>query len=530
MNEPPNTENRPNILLIVADDMGWSDLGAFGGEIDTPHLDALAARGVKLTNFHASPLCSTTRAMLMTGCDHHQVGLGTMAEILTPEQRGQPGYEGYLNDRAETVAERLRRGGYTTLMSGKWHLGRQPNARPAAKGFDRSFALFNGEHNHYGADQTDETAGVPGKAYYELDGVPTLFPQGAYSTDHFTDRMVEFIKGADARRPLFGYLAFTAPHSPLQAPDELIAKYKGRYDDGPEALGGRRLEKMRRLGISVGNARPAAFYGGKPWHDLAPEGRALEAKKMEVYAAMVDAMDAAVGRIIATLEQTARLDNTVVVFLSDNGPSGTMRETSPRWREWIEERCVNSVDNIGRANSYASIGPRWAEAQASPFLLFKRYTTEGGVRTCAFVTGPGIKGGRESDAFIHVTDLPPTLLELARTTNLPAPGKLPMRGVSAFDVLSGARSEVHAPDEPMGWELSYARALRKGDWKAVYLPAVAQSIAPEIPVNRWLLFNLTADPGETSDLSSSEPGKLQELVAAWEAYAKENGVVMPASP
>ena len=520
---------RPDILLIVVDDMGWSDLGAFGGEIDTPHLDALAARGVKLTNFHASPLCSTTRAMLMTGCDHHQVGLGTMAEILTPEQRGKPGYEGYLNDRAETIAERFRRGGYSTLMSGKWHLGINGQSPPSAKGFDRSFALFNGEHNHYGADQTEETAGVPGKSGYELDGKPVLFPEGAYSTDYFAARMIEFLENADTDRPFFGYLAFTAPHSPLQAPDELIAKYHGKYDEGPEVLRDRRLAKMRRLGLSVADARPADFYGSKPWGELPPEVRALEARKMEVYAAMMEAMDLAVGRVVATLKRIGRLDNTVIVFLSDNGPSGTMRETAPRWREWIAERCVNSLDNIGRANSYASIGPRWAEAQAAPFLLFKRYTTEGGVRTCAFATGLGVEGGRESNAFIHVTDLPPTLLDLAGIDAVSAPGKLTMRGVSVAGIFSGTRAEVHSPDEAVGWELSYARALRKGDWKAVYLPTVAQSIAPELPVNRWLLFNLTADPGETTDLAAKEPGKLQELVVAWEAYAKETGVVMPVS-
>jgi len=520
---------RPHLLLIVVDDMGWSDLGAFGGEIDTPHLDALAARGVKLTNFHTSPLCSTTRAMLMTGCDHHQVGLGTMAEIMTPEQRGQPGYEGYLNDRADTIAERLRQSGYTTLMSGKWHLGIHGQSPPSAKGFERSFALFQGEHNHYGADQTKETASIAGQAAYALDGKQARLPEGAYSTDYFAERMIEFLEHAGDDRPFFGYLAFTAPHSPLQAPPELIAKYRGRYDAGPEALRERRLAKMRRLGLSVGEARPADFYGSKPWDQLPPEVRALEARKMEVYAAMMEAMDVAVGRVVATLQRLRRLDNTVIVFLSDNGPSGTMRETAPNWRGWIAAHCDNSLDNIGRANSYASIGPRWAEAQAAPFWLFKRYTTEGGVRTCAFAAGPGVAGGRESNAFIHVTDVAPTLLQLARVDAAAAPGKLAMRGVSAAGIFSASAVEVHAPDEAVGWELSYARALRKGDWKAVFLPPVAQSIAPELPVNRWLLFNLAADPGETTDLAAKEPGKLRELVSAWEAYAKETGVVMPAS-
>jgi arylsulfatase A-like enzyme len=520
---------RPNILLIVADDLGWSDLGAFGGEIDTPHLDAIAARGVKLTNFHTSPLCATTRAMLMTGCDHHQVGLGNMAELITPEQRGKPGYEGFLNDRADTIAERLRRGGYATMMSGKWHLGIHAETPPQAKGFERSFALFQGEHNHFGADQTEATAGVHGQALYQWNGQPARLREGAYSTDYFADRMIEFLnESARDERPFFAYLPFTAPHCPLQAPLELIAANRGRYDEGPEVLRERRLARMRELKLSVAEVRHAGFFGSKPWGELTPDERALDARKMEIYAAMVQAMDAAVGRVIATLDRLGRLENTLIVFLSDNGPSGTLRETAPGWRDWIAAHAVNDFDNIGRPDSYTSIGPRWAEAQAAPFFLFKRYTTEGGVRTSAFAAGPGVKTAPEAPGFIHVTDLAPTLLECAGLDAAPAPGKLAMRGTSVAGMLAGRTAEVHPPEQEIGWELAYGRALRKGDWKAVYLPSIAQTIAPGLPVNRWLLFNLAADPGETTDLGAREPAKLRELVAAWDAYAAETGVVVPA--
>ncbi|MSQ72185.1 MAG: arylsulfatase [Betaproteobacteria bacterium] len=523
------TAKRPNILLIVVDDMGWSDLGAFGGEIVTPNLDALASRGAKLTNFHTSPLCATTRAMLMTGCDHHQVGLGTMAELITPEQRGKPGYEGFLNDRADTIAERLRKGGYRTMMSGKWHLGIHAESPPSAKGFERSFALFQGEHNHYGADQTDATAGVHGKALYQMDGRPASLPAGAYSTDVFADRMIEFLNESEKdERPFFAYLAFTAPHCPLQAPADLIAANRGKYDDGPEVLRERRMARMRELGLSVAQVRHAGFFGSKPWGELTADERALDARKMEIYAAMVHALDRAVGRVVAALDRLGRLDNTFIMFLSDNGPSGTLRENSPGWREWIAEHAVNRFDNIGRPDSYTSIGPRWAEAQAAPFFLFKRYTTEGGVRTCAFAAGPGVAGGREAAGFIHVTDLAPTLLEFAGIDAAPAPDKLAMRGSSVAGLLAGRSAEVHPPEQEIGWELAYGRALRKGDWKVVYLPSAAKNIAPELPVNRWLLFNLANDTGETTDLSAKEPAKLQELVAAWNAYARETGVVIPA--
>lgn len=523
---------RPNFLVIVVDDMGWSDLRCFGGEIDTPNLDALTARGVRLTNFHTSPVCSTTRAMLMTGCDHHEVGLGCMVELMTPEQKGKPGYEGYLTDRALTLAERLQAGGYHTVMSGKWHLGVEEPYRsmPVKKGFERSFALVQGEHNHFGDDQTPQTAGVHGISQYRLDGEVASLPLGAYSTQYFADRMIDFLEAAKGDpRPLFGYLAFTAPHCPLQAPPELIAKYRGVYDDGPEVLRDRRLKRMRELGLSAASARPADIVGGQAWNELTPEQRRLESRKMEIYAAMVDAMDTAVGRVLAILEKTGRLDNTEIVFFSDNGPAGTLRETSAGWGGWIQANADNSFDNIGRANSYVSIGPRWAQAQAAPFFLFKRYTSEGGVRTCALAAGPRIKARIETDAFMHVMDVAPTLLELAGIDAASPPGKIPMRGVSAAGVLAGSREQAHAPDERIAWELAYGRGVRKGDWKAIYLPAAVHMVSPDLPIKRWLLFNVAKDPGETTELSSAEPAKLQELIAAWNDYARETGVVVPAA-
>ncbi|MBL8386412.1 MAG: sulfatase-like hydrolase/transferase [Burkholderiales bacterium] len=521
---------RPDFLVIVVDDMGWSDLSAFGGEIATPHLDALVARGVRLTNFHTSPLCATTRAMLMTGCDHHEVGMGTMVEIRTAEQTGQPGYEGWLTDRAATIAERLRDAGYRTMMAGKWHLGVEAPFRsmPRAKGFEHSWALMQGEHNHYGGDQTPETASTHGESRYRCDDQPVTFPLGAYSTDFFADRLIDQLEAArgDAR-PLFAYLAFTAPHSPLQAPEDLVARYRGVYDEGPEALREKRLARLRALGIAAGSARPAELRGGEPWASIAPEERRVQARKMEVYAAMVDALDRAVGRVVDALRRIGRLDNTTILFFSDNGPSGTPRERTPPWRDWIAANADNRLENIGRMTSYTSIGPRWAQAQSAPFFLFKRYTSEGGVRTCAFASGRGVAPRRESEAFLHVMDVAPTLLAMAGLDAAPPPGKLPMRGVSAAAILAGTVDEVHAPDERIAWELAYGRGVKIGDWKAIYLPAVVNNVVPEVPAKRWLLYNIARDPGETTDLAAAEPQRLQALIAAWEAYARETGVVVP---
>ena len=522
--------SRPDFLVIVVDDMGWSDLSAFGGEIDTPNLDALIARGVRLTNFHTSPLCATTRAMFMTGCDHHEVGMGTMVEIRTPEQTGKPGYEGYLTGNVATIAERLRDAGYHTMMAGKWHLGVEPPFRsmPRARGFERSWALMQGEHNHYGGDQTVETGSTHGPSIYRADDQPVAFPLGAYSTDFFAERLIGFFEDAkDDARPRFSYLAFTAPHSPLQAPEELVALYLDTYNEGPEALRLKRLARMRVLGLAAGSTRPAEVRGGQPWETLTPEEQQLQARKMAVYAAMVYAMDRAVGRVVEGLRQSGRYDNTTIMFFSDNGPSGTPRETTPPWRDWIAAKADNRLENIGRMTSYTSIGPRWAQAQSAPFFLFKRYTSEGGVRTCAFASGRGVASRAESEAFLHVMDVAPTLLELAGIDVATLPGKLPMRGVSVAGVLDGTRTEAHAPDERIAWELAYGRGVKLGDWKAIYLPAVIHNIAPEVPAKRWLLFNLARDPGETTDLAAAEPHKLQELVDAWFAYAREVGVVVP---
>lgn len=519
---------RPNILLIVADDLGWSDLGAFGGEIDTPRLDQLALGGVRLTNFHTAPVCAPTRAMLMTGSDHHEVGLGVMHETLTPRHVGKPGHEGYLNDRAAPVPERLLAAGYRTLMSGKWHLGRDAATSPKARGFERSFALAGGEHNHYGADQTDAAPGAHGLARYMLDGSPARYPEGAYSSDHFADRLIGFLaEGERDPRPFFAYLPFTAPHSPLQAPPGLVAKYRGRYDAGPEVMQTLRLDRMKALALPIAHARPAPIRGGEPWDRLSAGERAQQARRMEIYAAMVEAMDTAVGRVVDEIARQRRLQHTVVIFLSDNGPAGMPRETTSPWKEMIAARADNSLANLGRADSYASMGPRWAEAQASPFSLFKRFTTEGGVRTCSFVAGPGVRSGVASDAFMHVTDYAATILDLAGVAPASVPGKAPMRGRSAAAMLAGRSDRVRTDDDVVCWEYLYGFGARQGRWKAVLVPPVARQLWPDLPVNQWHLYDLADDPGETFDLAKAHPERLAFLVERWHQFAAEVGVVLP---
>jgi arylsulfatase len=533
---PASTTHQPNFLLIVADDLGWSDLGSFGGEIQTPNLDAIATSGVRFTGFHTAPTCSPTRSMLLSGVDNHQAGLGSMAEVLQPDQTGQPGYEGYLNDRVASIAELLHQGGYRTLMSGKWHLGLTPERGPAARGFERSYALLQGLGNHFGADQNKAWKAIDAAPTYRDNGKLVAYPKGRFSADYFTDRLIGFLEeGAGDQRPFFAYLPYSTPHWPLQAPPEVIAKYKGRYDAGYEALREARLNRQKELGLVPANLAPHDWQDVKPWASLTPEEKAFESRKMEVYAAMVDRMDQNVGRVVETLKKLGKYEDTVILFLSDNGPEGNVidapHQAVPNPEGKARLHIDNSLGNIGKATSYVGYGPGWAQANSSPSWLVKSYPTEGGTRVTAFAAGPGVAGGRIATGFLGVTDVAPTLLDLAglkQPATFAGHAILPFQGHSLRPVLSGEAAEIRQPTEAVGTELFYRRALRKGDWKAVYLPTSASTYSRKsYGTDAWQLFNVAQDPAEAHDLAASEPAKLQELVEDWTRYAKDKGVVVP---
>src|SRR5271168_805537 len=287
------TSKRLNFLVIVADDLGFSDIGAFGGEINTPNLDRLAYSGIRFTDFHSAPACSPTRAMLLTGTDHHIAGIGTMGEVLPPTFKAAPGYEGYLNDRVVALPELLRDAGYLTLMSGKWHLGHTIERSPWARGFERSFALLPAGASHYGAAAGGGFSPVP-TLYTEDDQFVTV-GDDFYSSDSYTDTLLRYLRERDPGddRPFFAYLPFQAPHWPLQAPDESIATYRGRYDDGPDALRDTRLAALKQLGLCPPDVvpHPVVADSAPEWADMTSDERAFSARAMEVYAAMVDRMD-----------------------------------------------------------------------------------------------------------------------------------------------------------------------------------------------------------------------------------------------
>jgi arylsulfatase len=519
-------DQRPNVLLIVADDLGYSDIGAFGGEIATPHLDRLARSGLRLSQFYASPFCSPTRAMLLSGADNHRVGFGSMGELMTPQQRSRPGYEGYLSDRVLPFPQLLRDAGYHTYMAGKWHLGMREEHAPSNRGFEQSYAMLMGGAGHF--DQTGIITQDPDKApvaYYRDNGNDAKIPsEGFYSSEFFASTLISYIDADKADgKPFFGYLAFTAPHWPLQAPDEYIRKYEGTYDVGYDVIRERRLTRMKALGLVPKDMKP---YVGNPawprWKQLTPEQRRIESKRMAVYAAMVEAMDAQIGRVLAYLQRTGRLDNTVVVFMSDNGADGNTVLDEGATREWAHRHRDNSVANTGRPGSFVEYGPGWAQVGSTPFNMYKAFMFEGGIAVPAIFSLPGnVKPGAISRAPAHVTDVAPTVLELAgvRHPGAQYQGRevVPLEGRSMLGLLTGRQAQVHE-EFTRGWELNGRRALRKGDWKIV------QANKPW-GTGQWQLFNLAQDRSELHDLAKKQPAKLKELLAEYERYVRANGVV-----
>ncbi|POR48740.1 arylsulfatase [Paraburkholderia eburnea] len=524
---------RPNFLVIVADDLGFSDLGAFGGEIATPNLDALAHAGVRFTDFHTASACSPTRAMLLSGTDHHVAGIGTMAEALPPHLADKPGYEGYLNERVAALPELLHEAGYFTAMAGKWHLGLTLERSPSARGFERSFALLPGAANHYGFEPVGEDDEQPRlmrstRGLYVEDGLyAENLPDDFYSSDTFADKLIQYLgERKDDDRPFFAYLPFSAPHWPLQAPAEIVEHYRGRYDAGPDALRAERLAKQKALGLLDAEVSAHPVVAPTPeWDALSPQERAFSARTMEVYAAMVERLDWNVGRVIEHLKETGEFDNTFVLFLSDNGAEGALLEALPIFgpdlQRFIRDYYDNSLENVGRGNSYVWYGPRWAQAGTAPSRLYKAFTTEGGIRVVAFAHHAALDRRGVGDAFATVMDVVPTVLELAGVEH---PGThwrgreiAAVKGRSLLPYLRNEADAVHDATHVTGWELFGRRAVRQGDWKAVFIPA---PVGPGV----WQLYDLARDPGETQDLAEAEPARLQTLLAHWETYVEENGV------
>lgn len=506
--QSPKTDDRPNILLIVADDLGFSDLGSYGSEISTPTLDALAKRGVRFTSFYTAPTCSPTRAMLLSGTDHHLAGLGGMAEMMPASQRGKPGYEGFLNDQVWSFPAVLQDAGYRTYMAGKWHLGHKPKHSPPARGFGKSFALHDGGASHF-ADAWGLTPTMP-DTHYTLNGETIMPAADFYSTRSFTRTISDWLThDSAADTPFFAYVAYTAPHDPLHVEHGDIDAYKGVYDAGYAAIARARLERLKARGTIKGDI-PLTLTQDD-WDALSGAQKRTQARSMELYAAMVEDMDRDIGHLLDAINELGALENTIIVFLSDNGPAGVTLHFYGN----LEEDFNNELDNMGRPGSFISYGPQWARVSAAPFSGMKGSVREGGIRTPLIIAGPGIAGGQTNASPTHVSDIAPTLLAMTGTALPRAADKLGMSGKALVSLLRGDTLSVRGDGIALGFEFMDRKAIRSGAWKAIYAEKTQQ----------WTLFNLIDDPAELEDVASAHPDVTARLAADWQGYASRVGVV-----
>jgi len=512
---PSPGRTRPNIVVILFDDVALMDLGAYGGEARTPNIDRLARQGAMFTGYRTSPLCTPSRAMLLTGLDNHRAGAATIEEILPPEMRNQPGYRLRIEPEVLTIAERLRAEGYRTLMAGKWHLGHGPGELPDGQGFDRSLAL-----DASGADNWAPRSYMPyytHAPWYE-DGRPTKMPGSFYSSDMLVDRLTRYINEAPAgRAPFFAYLALQAVHIPVQAPARYSDGYRGRFDGGWEALRQARAERARRLGLLPEGAAVDGFSpDARDWDALPADERRMAARSMEVYAGMIEAADAAIGRLMQRLAARGELDNTLFVVTSDNGPEPSDPVHQRGMGLWMRLNGYSwRLEGLGGPGSLNYVGPEWAAALAAPGRRYKFYVSEGGIRAPLIVSGPGVAAGRRIDGLTFVTDVTPTLADFAGAR--PTPGAPAMDGVSLRPLLEGGTEAVRGPDSPLGIEVSGNAALYRGDYKIV-------RDMPPLGDGRWRLYDIVRDPGETRDLSTADPGRLKAMLADYAAYEARVGV------
>ena len=517
----------PNIVILLADDWGFSDVGAFGSEIATPNIDWLAANGSRFTNFHVAGSCSPTRAMLQTGVGNHRAGLGNMPETIPPEHVGRPGYDTVLALNTVTIAEMLRSGGYRTYLTGKWHLGKDAARLPTARGYDHAFSLADA-----GADNFEQRPieGMYARAEWTEDGRAAQLPARFYSSTFVVDQMIRYIEADRASgKPFFASINFLANHIPVQAPDADIARYAGQYRDGWAALRASRSEQAVARGVIPAGAGRVTMTSDHDWTVLSPDERAAQTRVMQAYAGMATAMDREVGRLIAQLRSTGDLDNTLFVFLSDNGPEPLDPMAHWRNRQYLNWQYDLSAENIGRRNSFTYLGPSWASAAAAPLSGYKFSAGEGGLRVPMIIAWPGnpaFRRGAAVHGMTHVTDIVPTLLGITgvagHDTNWQGRVVEPMIGNSLLPALTGAVDSIHGDDAPLGYELSGNAALFRGRYKLV-------KNLPPIGDGRWQLFDIESDPGETRNLAAEQPALFAQMHADYAAYAQRDGVLaMPA--
>lgn len=503
------SSEKPNIILILADDMGYSDLGCYGGEISTPNIDQIASGGIRFTQFYNAARCCPTRASLLTGLYPHQAGMGGM--VKKPGKVPEGPYQGYLSKNSVTIAEVLKQGGYFTAASGKWHVGEERPHWPTDRGFDKYFGLISGAANYFDITKAKSKDAV---RHFAIDSTAYMPPkEGFYMTDAITDNAVKFLQIAESKdQPFFLYLPYTAPHWPLHALEEDIEKYKGKYMKGWDVLRAARYIRMLRMELIeisglLSRRNPEAIA----WDELSDEQKTQMDLLMAIYAAQIDRMDQGIGKILEQLEAMQATDNTMIIFLSDNGGSA---EYGPLGTDFWGNFWDGEA-RPGSGDSYHSYGASWANLSNTPFRYYKKDTYEGGIATPFIVKWPNqkYKKGSISHRPGHIIDVMTTICDVAQV-EYPETFKgntiTPMPGKSFAPVLNGGKQK---DTEKLFWEHNGNRAVRWEGWKLVAKKGES-----------WELYDLLEDRSESENIIEKEPEIAKQLQEDYEAWAKKVGV------
>ncbi|GAC19384.1 arylsulfatase [Paraglaciecola arctica] len=510
---------RPNILLVMLDDVGFMGLGVYGSDAVTPNIDKIAQQGMQFSRYYTAPMCGPSRAMLMTGQDSHQVGMATLVESLTPEMEQHPSYSMEWQDNQKTLASRLKKSGYQTFVSGKWGIGRNGKNLPHRFGFDRSFVL-----DATGASNYQEK---PYMALYKTvkwfeDGKRVSLPEDFYSSRDLVDKMITYVDEADTNKPFFAYLSLQAIHIPVQVPLEYIDKYNGVFDQGWDEMRKQRLQKAINLGLVPSSTTLANVpESHRNWDELSTADKTYWARMMQVNAGMTEAADYHIGRLLKHLEKQGKLDNTLVVITSDNGSEyNTIGQGANSVIEnigtklWMQSlNWDTDLDNLGQRDSLAAIGPEWASVTSAPFNLYKFNSSEGGQRVPLVMSGPGIRNLGLVSGRAHITDIVPTLLEQAAVPFNPDE----FYGRSLTPMLNAQVDDVWG-DDSFAFETSGNASVYRGNWK---IALIKQPLGDEI----WHLYDVVNDPGETTDLATKFPVLFQEMLNEYQAYSKMVGII-----
>lgn len=492
---------KPNIIVILVDDMGFSDIGLFGSEINTPSIDRLGKKGVTFTQFYNAGRCCPSRASLLTGMYPHQTGFGGMVKVGSYDRTKTSSYQGFLNTETPTIAEELRKNGYATYMTGKWHVGEMKPDWPNQRGFDHYYGLISGANSYYEL--------LPNRQLIE-DNQPFTPKENYYFTDAISNKSIEYIKeNQKTDKPFFLYVAYTAPHWPIHAPQDLIDQYKKKYTQGWEILRKARFESQQKNRLIPGVSR-------------LPESDATLAKfdtitnpqvwidKMATYAAMMDKMDQGIGKIIAELKSSGKFENTAIFFLSDNGACHEILDERSSKDLGKDKYAASLEKKIGEKGSYTTYGKEWAYASNTPFRMYKHWMHEGGIATPLLIHYPKlISKPLKTNEIGHIMDIFPTIMDLTSSPTLKS-----VEGKSLLPILKGNQRKPHPF---IAWEHMGNRAIREGKWKLVW----------DDDIKKWELYNMEVDRIESNDLSKKYPEKLQKMIAGYDQWALKMGVQIP---